>query len=157
MYTNIKNRGVEDQRRTYNSKGDAVIGAYENESNKDGATPVSVKEAMLAKAKEIGFISAHSSLGYEHYNAIDLSYKDLTPEQYKKLRSEAEKSPYISFVVGKEENDPALHIEIPTMTTEDENFLNQGYDLIKQAQQGKISPNELYYKLDQLLNGNENK
>jgi RHS repeat-associated protein len=116
MYTNlVVEGGIQTQKDLYGKKGDQVIDAFIEASGKSGATPESIKAAMLAKAVEVGFVSNHSSEDYAKYNVIDISYKSLTTSQYKALKQAALADPRIKIVLGKEEGDKALHLEIPVL------------------------------------------
>lgn len=112
MYNNIESKGVEDQKKLYGSKGDKVIDAYEAAKKVKNATSTTIQAAMLAKAKEIDFTSAHSKDNYESYNVIDISFKDFTDKEYKAFRKVLDDDSRISKVLGKEESDPCLHVEI---------------------------------------------
>jgi len=122
MYTNlIKKDGVKTQKALYGSKGDQVIDAYLEASGQKGATVESIKAAMLTKASEVGFVSNHSNSDYSVYNTIDISYKNLTESQYKKLKQAALDDPRVQVVLGKEEGDKALHLEIPVPVLKNSN------------------------------------
>jgi len=112
MYNNIESKGVEDQKKLYGSKGDKVIDAYVEAKKVKNATSATIQAAMLVKAKEIDFTSAHSKDNYESYNVIDISFKDLTDKEYKAFRKALDDDSRISKVLGKEESDPCLHVEI---------------------------------------------
>lgn len=106
---------------------------------------------MLKEAKKQGFISAHSSPNYKNRNAIDISYKNMKPAEYKKLRAAAEKPSYISYIAGKEENDPVLHLEIPTKTSFDQEFIKETQNLYFQLENHKISEDEFNGKISLLI------
>ncbi|MBI9052315.1 MAG: DUF4157 domain-containing protein [Bacteroidales bacterium] len=112
MYNNIESKGVEDQKILYGSKGDKVIDAYAESKKVKNATSATIQAAMLVKAKEIDFTSAHSKDNYESYNVIDISFKDFTDDEYKDFRKVLDDDSRISKVLGKEESDPCLHLEI---------------------------------------------
>ncbi len=112
MYNNIESKGVEDQKKLYGSKGDKVIDAYVVAKKVKDATSATIQAAMLVKAKEIDFTSAHSKDNYESYNVIDISFKAFTDAEYKAFRKALDDDSRISNILGKEESDPCLHVEI---------------------------------------------
>ena len=113
MYNNlIKKDGVSTQKELYGSSGDKVIDAFVAASAVKGATGASIQAAMLKKAEEVGFESNHSGSSYEEYNVVDISYKNLTTKEYNALKKAANDDDRISEVLGKEEGDAALHLEI---------------------------------------------
>ena len=150
MYTNIVKNGVEDQKDTYNTKGDAIIDVYVEKSKNKSNTPEAIMKSMLEKANELGFLSKHSSQDYSKHNAIDISYKYLSDEQYDNLRVAANDCEYISFVRGKEEGDAALHIEIPVLSSIVELLQQQGGQYVEQYKKGELQYEKLTYMLDEL-------
>jgi hypothetical protein len=114
MYENLSQPGgVESQNKLYGMKGEKVIDAYVQERKEVAATEATIKTAMKKKAIEVGFSSQHSRPDYEQYNVIDISYSNWPPEVYRKMREAAEGDARVKRVKGKEENDKALHLEIP--------------------------------------------
>jgi RHS repeat-associated protein len=114
MYDNLQggDAAVKSNLKLYGPSGDAVINEFVAASKIEGATPESIKAAMMAKANEVGFVSDHSGENYSEYNVIDISYSSLTTKQYNALLQAALSDPRISVVKGKAEGDKALHIEI---------------------------------------------
>ncbi len=122
---------VAQQKKLYSSKGDAVIDAAIEASQLDDATPESIKQAMLDAANIVGFVSKHSSDNYASYNTIDISYKNLSEEDYENLLGAAQSDSRIAIIKAKSDGDPALHLEIPIPALTDPNNTQNTNDNLK--------------------------
>lgn len=92
-------------------KGDAEFLAYQKAKN-SGATEEEIKEVMMIKAIEVGFMSTHSSPKYDELNAVDIPYVTmrLSVKQQEELKAAIKEQN--NAIIIRVENG-VFHIEIP--------------------------------------------
>lgn len=112
MYNNLEIRGVRDQQRLYNPKGDAVIDVYVA-AKAEGKTSDQIQPLMAQKVRDLNWSSGHLA-NPDKLNVIDIAPSSIENRKaFEDALSKAKENGTISKYFGPKNNDPAYHIEIP--------------------------------------------
>jgi len=111
MYTNLENRGVQDQLDLYAAAGDEVIRAYQA-SKKRGNAKEQIIQDMVAEIlrQGPGRVSRHAA-DFSVLNVIDIAPSSVSNRAAfeRAVRAEGRVSKFLTPA----DNDPAYHLEIP--------------------------------------------
>lgn len=113
MYNNIKNWGIDSQRKLYGGPGKQVLDTYESEVAA-GHDSIQVEAAMAAKINELGpsNVSRHISQG-PGMSTFDVSPRSVGErEARERFRAEAKADPRVKNFY-EPPNDPGFHFEVP--------------------------------------------
>ena len=67
----------------------------------------------------------HSSPDYTLVNVVDIDYSSWSKQEYSSMRNASKSDNRVLRVFGKEENDKALHLEIPVLRTAEQEVIRQ--------------------------------
>lgn len=118
MYDNIESKGVESQKKLYNSFADKVIDVYV-ESKNQGKNRLTIISDMTLKINQIGPDNISKHMGdYTKLVVLDIAPSSIIhKDSWAAVLKETEQTvPGFNFIMPPQ--DPAFHLEIPNVVSE---------------------------------------